>query len=290
MTISYIIHYRDKNLWEWQTRLIKEDFLRTHSTSVTEDTYSLKTPLQFLITSQVVERIKRRYKPDREIGGILLAEPVKIDGSKTLIIDHVRFFRNVSDDPRKYQARGNQLQAMNRCLMGTKSNVRYFPIWFHSHPRKSKNLPELIMTFFEMGTSPEDKRVATRKITYSRNSKYLTFAFPSALIMVTYEDKLFTGVYGGFIAPDDFRVYVQKLLEKSKRDLVNWGSKGESILQKIVGILGGLGVGFVGAVNHPAFRALAIQIAIMRKELDADPDYFATTENQDLKITIPELS
>jgi len=291
-TPTHIKHYKYRNFWEWQNKLVKEGVLKIHSASETRDIYSLKPPLQILITSQVVERVKRRYKPDWEIGGILLAEPILTGSANTLLIDHLRFIRNVSKDPGKYQARGDRTQHMHQCLRGTKIGVRYFPIWFHSHPRKSKDLHESIMAFFEMGTSDADKRAATHKITYSTDTKHLTFAFPSALVVVTYDDKTFVGVYGGFITPDDFRKYVQKLLGKSMEAIINWGLKGESIWGTIAGILGGLAVGFVGAgaISHPVFRALATQIAIVRKELDADPNYFAVSENHDLRIIIPESS
>jgi hypothetical protein len=289
-TVKHIRHYRYRNFWEWQNKLVKEGFLKIHSASETRALYSLKPPLQILIASQVVERVKQRYKPDREIGGILLAEPVKIGIENMLLIDHLRFIRNVSKDPRNYQARGDRTQHMHRCLMGTKNCVRYFPIWFHSHPRKSKDLPESIMAFFEMGTSDADKRMATRKIAYSHNANYLTFAFPSALVVVTQDDKTFVGVYGGFITPEDFREYVQKLLGKSMEAIISWSLKGESIWRMIAGILGGLSIGFVGAISHSGFRALATQIAIVRKELDADPNYFAVSENHDLRIIIPERS
>lgn len=246
--------------------------------------------MQILITSQAFERLKRRYEPDHEIGGILLAEPVKIDTVKALLIDHVRFIRNVSKDSGKYQARGNRTQHMHRCLMGTKNSVRYFPIWFHSHPRKSKDLPESIMAFFEMSTSDADKRAATCEITYSSEDKYLTFAFPSALAVVTSEDKLFVGLYGGFIAPDDFRSYIQKLLGKSIEEIINWGSEGESLGRIILAGLAAFGVGLVGATNHPVFRSFATQIAMMRKESNVDPNYFAISGSHDLRIVIPEPS
>lgn len=288
--MTRIKHYKYGSFWKWQNKLVKENFLKTQSISETKDIYSLKPPLQILITSQAVERLKRRYKPDREIGGILLAEPVQIGTVKTLLIDHVRFIRNVSKDPGEYQAIGDRTEHMHRCLTGTKDGVRYFPIWFHSHPRKSIDLPELIMAFFQMDTSERDKRLATWKITYSSDTKYITHGFPSALVVVTHDNKMFMGLYGGFIAPDDFRVYVQKLLGKSMEEIVNWGLKGDSILRNIAGILGGLGIGFVGAINGPVFRALAAQIAIVRKELDADPNYFAISENHDLRIVIPEPS
>lgn len=283
-------HYKYGSFWKWQNKLVKEHFLKIQSVSETKDIYCLKPPLQILITSQAIERLKRRYKPDHEIGGILLAEPVKIGTVKTLLIDHVRFIRNVSKDPGKYQAIGNRTQHTHRRLMGTKDSVRYFPIWFHSHPRESIDLPELITAFFRMNTSETDKRLATSKITYFSDTKHITYGFPSALVVVTHDNKMFVGLYGGFIAPDDFRVYVQKLLGKSMKETINWGLKGESILRTIAGILGGLSIGFVGAINDPVFRALATQIAIVRKELDADPNYFSISENHDLRIVIPELS
>ena len=140
-----------------------------------------------------------------------------------------------------------------------------------------------------MSTSDADKATATEKITYSLNTEHRTFTFPSALILVTYDDEAFVGIYGGYLAPDDFRVYVQELLGKSAKEMVEWGLEGESIWRKIAGILGGVSIGVIGAMaNHPSLRALANQIALVRKKMDADPNYFSISKDQDLKIIIPE--
>ena len=77
-TMTPITHYRSRNFWKWHNELVRKGFFRIYCRSKTKNVYSLKPPLEIIITSQVVSRLRLRYKPDREIGGILLAEPVRI--------------------------------------------------------------------------------------------------------------------------------------------------------------------------------------------------------------------
>ena len=296
-------HYRSRNFWEWCDKLFSEDFLRIYRKSEPREIYSLRPPLQIMITSQVVSRLKRRYRPNREIGGIFLAEPVKIGSINMLLINRLRFIKNISKDPRKYQPKGDRTQYMHKCLMGTKKRIRSFPVWFHSHTRKSKHLSEAMKTFFAMSTSDADKKTATKEITYQVDGRHITFAFPSALTIVTCEEETFVGIYGGLLAPVDFQAYVRELLGKSAQEIIKLGFDGiiAGILdgEPVIGILGGLSIlsglafGFIsaGAVKGaPIFRALATRVALIRKEMNADPNYFSTSEGEDLKIIIPRHS
>jgi len=282
--------FRSHTILSWLNRLLKEDLLEPHSSSQTEDVYSLKPPLHIIIKSALVSKLKKRYRTHREMGGILLAEPFKFNSSNGLLINRVRFIRNISKDNGRYQARGDQIEHMHRCLVGTKRGNRYLPVWFHSHPTKSKDLDDLVMTFFGMTTSEPDKAVATRKISYQSDTKHITLALPSALMLVTYEGELFIGFYGGYVAPEDFREYVRALLGKTAKKIFQWGFEGESVWRKIAGLLGSVAVGIASAgtsVIDPLLTGLANQIAITRKQMDGDPNYFSTSKEEDLKIIIP---
>lgn len=114
--------------------------------------YSLKAPLQIKVDSNIVQRIKRRYKTNREIGGILLAEPALIGEARILAVKHIRFIENQSKTPeRQYQAKGDHKLQLHKCLCGRKDNIRYVPIWFHSHPLQGNgNISEFLMTFFDV--------------------------------------------------------------------------------------------------------------------------------------------
>jgi len=84
---------------------------------------------------------------------------------------------------------------------------------------------------------------------------------------------------------------MQKVLEKLVKEMVKWGLAGKSILHNIAGILGGIGIGFLGVATkvRPEFRALSTQIALIKKRMDADLNYFGLSKDQDMRITIPEF-
>jgi len=282
--------FRSDTILTWLNILLKENLLRLHPSSQTESLYSLKPPLHITMKSAVVLKLKKRYRSGREMGGILLAEPFKSDSSNSLLINRVRFIRNISKDDGKYQARGDQIEHMHKCLVGTKKGNRYLPVWFHSHPTKSKDLNDVVMAYFGMTVSEGDKTLATRRITYRSDTKHITLALPSALLLVTYEGELFIGFHGGYIAPEDFREYIRALLGKTAKDIFEWGFEGESVWRKIAGLLGSFAVGIASAgtsVTDPLLTGLANQIAIIRKQMDGDPNYFSTTKEDDLKIIIP---
>jgi hypothetical protein len=258
--------------------------------------YSLKAPLQVKIDPIVVQRIKRRYKPNREMGGILLAEPTLIGEDRILTIKHVRFIANQSKTPEKqYQKKGDQQTHLDKCLCGRKDNKRYIPICFHSHPRQSNgDISELLMTFFEMSTSDADKKNATREITYevdfhnSKKSK-IAFKFPSALTIVSIESYLFIGIYGGLIAPDDFKAYIQKLLNQSTKEVISWGGNSDSFWSFLASAIAAVGLGTLSTdSNNPLLRALAAQAALLVKDQKTDHNYFSLCKNNsELKIMIP---
>lgn len=144
-----------------------------------------------------------------------------------------------------------------------------------------------------MSTSDADKKSATREITYevdfhdNKRSK-ITFKFPSALAIVSIESYLFIGIYGGLIAPDDFRTYIQKLLNQSTKDVINWGGSSDSFWEFLASaIAAGLGVLSTDS-NNPLLRALAAQAALLVKDQKTDHNYFSICKDDgELKIIIP---
>lgn len=291
-------YYRNQSFPDWISSLSKNGFFKSERV-VGRTTYSLNTPLQIILKQEVVERIKKRYNPNYEIGGILLAEPTLIGDEKVLSINHVRFIENLSKNdrasPLKYRAKGNQRSHIDKCLRGRKDNIRYIPIWFHSHPRQeTNNISEYLITFFNMSTSEGDKKSATRMIIYEMQTEKnyeVTFKFPSALVIVSKENYFFIGVYGGLIAPDDFRGYIQRLLNQTTKDLINWVDSSDSFWGKIAGIIGAIGTGFLSIEsNNPIYRALAAQAAIAIKDQKTDHNYFSFSKNNEVKILLPPFN
>jgi hypothetical protein len=291
-----IKYYRNQHFLDWITNLSKDGFLKPINYNTTT-TYSLNAPLQIRLQKKAIERLKRRYKPDCEIGGILLAEPMIICNERMLSIAHIRFIENLSKNdqtrPLKYSASGDHRVHMDRCLCGRKDNTHYIPIWFHSHPRQqTSNLSEFMVTFFNMSTSDADKKSATRCITYevkAETAYEVSFKFPSALVIFSKEGYFFIGLYGGSIAPDDFKEYMRRLLNKTTKDMINWAGSSDNFWEGLLGIIGAIGTGLLSVeTNNPIFRALAAQTALTIKDQNTDRNYFSLSKDiEDIRIAIP---
>ena len=61
----------------------------------------LTTPCRFRVTEDIVSDLKKNYKADEEIGGVLWAKPTTKNGEIIYIIDKVSYIRNsIEDNPR----------------------------------------------------------------------------------------------------------------------------------------------------------------------------------------------
>ena len=284
-----IKYFRHRPLEDWFNDLIKASFLKFDSDESIK-TYYLKPPLQIFVKKKVVSSLNSRYKSDYEIGGILLAEPAKIGLVNILLVNGVRYIRNISSDPGVYQANISMKKYVHRCFTSTKSGKRYLPIKFHSHPRESYELPEMFMTFFQMSTSESDKKAATKKYKFTSKKTIFEIALPSMLCIVSEDHGVFLGVYGGNIAPDDFIEYGEKLLGKMADETINRGFKGNSLFKKITGVISALGITIVSAgfqMSNPQLRSFAMQLTLLRKTMKTDNNYFTLVQDKDAVIDLP---
>lgn len=289
--LNRVKHFRFDNFFDWFNTFIKVGLLKPGGDELS-NTYYLNTPLQFLFKQKVVTSLQRRYKPDFEIGGILLAEPVRMGSRKILLVNGVRHIRNVSGNPRSYLPRAESWNKYVRsCFEGTKNRKRYLPIRFHTHLRGTDELMEMLMTYFKMSTSAADKKAASKTFNFQLGDDSIRLVLPSCLCIVAETGEVFLGVYGCNVAPNDFTQYSEKILGKTMKDAVKWGTESESILQNILGIIAGIGVGFIsiGLRKKNYLRSLAMLITMTRKEYAADNNYFTMAKKGDIIIDIPEL-
>jgi hypothetical protein len=279
-------YFRYSQMGEWFNVLIENDFLRLEN-----DTYFLNPPLRIIIEKKVVSSLKNRYKINREIGGILLAEPASIDSKKTLKVKGVRYVRNISDTPeRSYRRSTSWNEYCKKCFIGTKKHKRYFPLGFHTHPRREDKL-DILRTYFQMSTSDADRKTATERYRFSRNNGGIIFlALPSILCLVTFTNDVFLGVYGGEIAPDDFNKYAEKILGETISSIIDWGVKTDSFWGMMLSIFTGLGIGVFSTglrTRNYTLKSFAMQLSIMRKQNQADNNYFTVVKQGDAVIDIP---
>lgn len=286
--------FRSKDFVEWINLMEKNDFIHQIELLPEEEkrsaVYVLRTPVIVQTTAKVIEKLKSKYNPKYEIGGILLAEPVFIDGEKTLQIEKVRFLKNVSKKPQSSYLGKDEIVVMHKGLMGTKGGKRYFPIPFHSHPKHEEDKLYFIRDFLQLSTSEADKKSASKVLRYDTIG--ITLIFPSALIYVI-DDGLFLGFYGGKIATDDLREYMRRLVGKSVQEIIaaviEWADTG---WKKAIAIAGGVLGAFSFAVlasNPQVLQAVINEIAVSHTSPDEIPTYFALTKAGDARISIPDI-
>lgn len=265
--------------------------------------YVLSTPIQVCISAQAAGRLRRRYRPDKEIGGIMLAEPTVDQSDRSLIVNRIRFIRNLSDEPETKYLAGNQpyrLNQMHRCLLGTKAGKHYIPIWFHSHPIHDPNFSDAVMSYFEMTNSDQDMKVATRRIACESLRKSLSL--PSALMLVTKDGGLFVGIYGGDVAPVDLKQAAIGILGDQATDLarsaLDWGfGDNASGWRKLGGALGAIGAVVTSALmgaglyaQNPKSVATVNELVTNLQAAAKQNKYFGMSKEGELRISIPKKS
>ena len=179
----------------------------------------LTTPCRFRVTENIVSDLKKNYKADEEIGGVLWAKPTTKNGEIIHIIDKVSYIRNViEDNPRadnrnKSNAYLPDFKELNQ-ILNDLFLQGYLPLKFHTHPVKGTNfLHSLTYTNLMTETSEQDKRECSHHLVIG--SKKLLM--PLGLIVgneISIND-VFIGVYNGFIAPTEFEYSKKKIQQEN---------------------------------------------------------------------------
>ena len=179
----------------------------------------LTTPCRFRVTEDIVSDLKKNYKADEEIGGVLWAKPTTKNGEIIYIIDKVSYIRNaIEDNPRNdNRNKSNAYLPDSKQLNQTLNDLflqGYLPVKFHTHPVKGTNfLHSLTYTNLMTETSEQDKRESSHHLVIG--SKKLLM--PRGLIVgndISSSD-IFIGVYNGFIAPTEFENSKRKIQQEN---------------------------------------------------------------------------
>jgi hypothetical protein len=258
--------------------------------------YYLKTPFTIHITENVIRKIREKYNPKVEKGGLLLGKPLKNNSERMLEIREVEFVKNISNNPNNsYQYESNQYnKIINYCLSGEKNGRFYFPINFHTHPTYHKeDFNSLLNYLNQVGTSLADKRFCKEEININSHSLIL----PNALVVGTdkYGDKLFIGFYGGNIAPSDFIDYMGKVAGETFGELIDiikkWMDKPWKWII-IISIIGFILIKYPKVIFPMFFiilismKALPLSISSIEKK----PKYFTEVKEREVLIKIPEFN
>ena len=179
----------------------------------------LTTPCRFRVTENIVTDLKKNYKTDEEIGGVLWAKPTTKDGEIIHIIDKVKYIRNAIEDNLRNDNRNksNSYLPDSKQLNQTLNDVflqGYLPVKFHTHPVKGTNfLHSLTYTNLMTDTSEQDNRESSQP--HIIGDKKLLM--PRGLIVgndISNSD-IFIGVYNGFIAPTEFENSKNKIQQEN---------------------------------------------------------------------------
>jgi len=179
----------------------------------------LATPCRFRVTENIVTDLKKNYKADEEIGGVLWAKPSTKDGEIIHIIDKVSYIRNaIEDNPRNdNRNKSNAYLPDSKQLNQTLNDLflqGYLPVKFHTHPVKGTNfLNSLTYPNLMTETSEQDKRESS--LPHIIGDKKLLM--PRGLIVgndISSSD-IFIGVYNGFIAPTEFENSKKKIQQEN---------------------------------------------------------------------------
>jgi hypothetical protein len=179
----------------------------------------LTTPCRFRVTENIVTDLKKNYKTDEEIGGVLWAKPTTKDGEIIHIIDKVKYIRNAIEDNLRNDNRNksNSYLPDSKQLNQTLNDVflqGYLPVKFHTHPVKGTNfLHSLTYTNLMTETSEQDKRESSHHLVIGSKKLLL----PRGLIVgndISISD-IFIGVYNGFIAPTEFENSKKKIQQEN---------------------------------------------------------------------------
>lgn len=179
----------------------------------------LATPCRFRVAENIVTDLKKNYKTDEEIGGVLWAKPTTKDGEIIHIIDKVSYIRNaIEDNPRNdNRNKSNAYLPDSKQLNQTLNDLflqGYLPVKFHTHPVKGTNfLHSLTYPNLMTETSEQDKRESS--LPHIIGDKKLLM--PRGLIVgndISSSD-IFIGVYNGFIAPTEFENSKKKIQQEN---------------------------------------------------------------------------
>ncbi len=212
--------------------------------------YHLNSPLQFVYSKKLIEKLRDGYHSTKERGGYIIFKYLPSENNLILNGIDVEWICNKSDTP-------NDSYTINtpehiRIEKETYLNEE-FPIRFHTHPMDVKDLSRQSKRRLEIiDTSDADKRISFQ---YPFQTPSRTVILPDVLVVwdINYLNSFFVGTYNGLISPIGFlnhRVKVTNEFKKElKNDFVKWVDD-KSDLTKAALITGSI-ITLVGGIFYP---------------------------------------
>lgn len=283
---------------KYLSKLQQSDFLQTKEIN-NENLFHITTPCVFRLEADMVQSLKKNYKSDEEIGGVLSAMPTMNNNEKVYLISKVCYVRNaIEDNPRKDgKNKSNAYLPDLTQLNNELSNIikqGCLPIKFHTHPTDGyEYFQTIINQNYQTDTSDQDKRESESPINIAGQKLLM----PRCLIVgnaISTSD-IFIGVYGGFVAPVSFDTSKRKIMDENIKKTADYFSNlNLSNGQKI-----GLGIGAAllvfSLIKYPKYSlpvlfglAATAPILLTNTQNIDRPEYFNRLTFGNADIYIPK--
>ena len=259
------IHLNEDHITKW-FKILREKELVNIVLHNTNPVFAINTPSVFKILPNVLARLKDKYDPHKEKGGIMLARPIhaKDRNEKYFEVYDLVFLENImpkDQQENNYMFDEEDLQIALQHSFSKKTDKRIsYPIVFHTHPTiNESNFGRMLKYYSEIVTSPDDQNMANMVRRYKKTD----FAIPNALVVINpkLQGQFFIGFFGGYIAPECFEDYMKNLTGKTLKEIyqsiVDWS--GDDNVKKVllsVGAVVLLGLGIYNAKNVIPFVIL----------------------------------
>lgn len=259
----------------------------------------LTMPCRFKIDEKIVVNLKRNYKTDEEIGGVLWAKPTTKDTNIIYIIEKVSYFTNAIENNLRADHR-NKTNAylpdkeQRKKVINDLFSKGYLPIEFHSHPIKGTDfLQSLTNVQLNAETSHQDKTESFQP--YALGKKRLLM--PRILIVGNdmLSSDIFIGMYNGFIAPNDFANSKRKIQQENFDRMADLVSKIKITDGHKLGFSIGLALLLYVIANYPRYSWPVIigliatfPLSLSNTENVENPNYFCKLSMGNAEIFIPK--
>ena len=250
----------------------------------------ISTPCKIKISEKITQELRDAYDAEKEIGGVLMASPKKINEEVYLEINSVILIKNVSDTPyRSYRKEADEWKAAIKNTFDAEKQ-KTFPIQFHTHPTHSDNMVNEMMNYvIQINTSEADQVVSNNGFKVGD----LNIILPDCLILCNgkFADKMFIGFYNGMIAPIEFKSHrreeITKAMERIFNAISEWAKKNNNgwILFGAGILLLILIVRFPKAMLSLLF-AMSCFIPTMVNSINEEPKYFIQLDSKRKEATI----
>jgi len=278
-----------KGFSEWIDTLIRTGIIERYD--ISEKAYlRVSGPVRFVIPGDKIRELMRQYESQTEKGGFLVAKHCTKNGQSVLTVTEVVFIENISPNPQdSYQF---HMQHAKVAVENAFSSQQ-FPVIFHTHPTKANSFLQEIKEYSDQINTSEPDQVAAASNPYlTRHGRLL---LPEALIVCpgSAMNGIFVGLYGGLIAPLDFKKQKHKLLYNS---LLNTTLKTLSFINnpKDAAIASGIGLSLatflkqLSPVNKRRVGEGIQLLPLLSYAYEGDPKYFAMSAGKKLTIDLPK--